>query len=99
MKQRRFFTALCLGLLSCLLFSSTTARAQSAPPATQPRSDWAMIHNDFFWTDQNGARILTRSGCLCEFNGVFYWYGGNPRGFREQYCIHPPIWCTGRTKG
>ena len=32
------------------------------------------------------ARILTRSGCLCQFEGVFYWYGGNPRGFREQYC-------------
>jgi hypothetical protein len=47
---------------------------------------WETIHNDFYWVDQNGARILTRSGCLDQFGGVFYWYGGNPRGFREQYC-------------
>lgn len=44
------------------------------------------IHNDFNWTDDTGQRILTRSGCLAQFNGVFYWYGGNPRGFREQHC-------------
>jgi hypothetical protein len=46
---------------------------------------WVTIHNDFNWLDQDGQRILTRSGCLCMFNGVWYWYGGNPRGFREQH--------------
>ena len=54
--------------------------------AAQPAEPWVTIHNDFYWVDQDGARILTRSGCLDNFNGVFYWYGGNPRGFREQYC-------------
>jgi hypothetical protein len=56
----------------------------SVASATQP-STWVTFHNDFYWTDTDGARILTRSGCLRQFNGVFYWYGGNPRGFREQY--------------
>ena len=23
---------------------------------------------------------------MCQFDGTYYWYGGNPRGFREQYC-------------
>ncbi|HEY7086684.1 MAG TPA: family 43 glycosylhydrolase [Tepidisphaeraceae bacterium] len=46
----------------------------------------ATIHNDFYWLDQDGNRILTRSGCLCRFGDTFYWYGGNPRGFREQHC-------------
>ncbi|MCO6044038.1 family 43 glycosylhydrolase [Aeoliella sp. ICT_H6.2] len=48
------------------------------------------IHNDFYWTDQNGDRILTRSGCLCRFDKLYYWYGGNQRGFREQYCYTSP---------
>ncbi len=46
---------------------------------------WVTIHNDFNWLDRDGQRILTRSGCLCMFNGVWYWYGGNQRGFREQH--------------
>ena len=58
-----------------------------APAAVESNpNQFETIHNDFYWVDQNGARILTRSGCLRQFNGVFYWYGGNPRGFREQYC-------------
>lgn len=60
--------------------------AHSAAAASRSPADYETIHNDFFCVDQNGARILTRSGCLCQFNNVFYWYGGNPRGFREQYC-------------
>ena len=59
--------------------------AAAAAPATPP-DGWQTIHNDFYWVDQNGDRILTRSGCLCNFNGTYYWYGGNPAGFREQYC-------------
>jgi hypothetical protein len=69
------------------------APAPTTPPASKPANtpavksaEFVPIHNDFYWTDDQGARILTRSGCLCQFNGVFYWYGGNPRGFYEQYC-------------
>jgi len=84
--------------LSALLVLSTTlifngivsaadgAASPSTPPAAAPQDGYQTIHNDFYSVDQAGARILTRSGCLRLFNGVFYWYGGNPRGFREQYC-------------
>ncbi len=61
------------------------ARERAADAAGAGKG-WSTIHNDFYWTDDAGARILTRSGCLCQFNGLYYWYGGNPRGFREQYC-------------
>jgi hypothetical protein len=64
-------------------FVTAAARAADAPPAAPA---WVPIHNDFYWTDTDGNRILTRSGCVCNFNGTWYWYGGNPRGFREQYC-------------
>ncbi|MBN1360222.1 MAG: discoidin domain-containing protein [Sedimentisphaerales bacterium] len=37
--------------------------------------------------DQNGERIWTRSGCLCKFDGVYYWYGGTQADLhRAQYC-------------
>src|ERR1700722_18896407 len=58
----------------------------AAPSSLTQPGGWVTIHNDFYWTDDRGARILTRSGCLREFNGIYYWYVGNPRGFREQYC-------------
>src|SRR5262249_55474284 len=32
-----------------------------------------------------GQRIQTRSGCLCQFNALFYWYGGTNR-FTDQTC-------------
>ena len=92
MIPRNLPALLILGFASLL---SGTARAQPAPVAPSsksaavealPPTGFQTIHNDFYWTDQNGARILTRSGCLCQFDGVFYWYGGNPRGFFEQYC-------------
>ena len=59
--------------------SPATAAAPLSPAAYQT------IHNDFFWYDQTGARIHTRSGCLCQFNGSYYWYGGTSR-FRDQTC-------------
>jgi hypothetical protein len=73
-----------LKLLSCLLMVfPIVAKAQDAASAS---GSLATIHNDFYWLDQNGNRILTRSGCLCRFGDTFYWYGGNQRGFREQNC-------------
>ncbi len=74
-----------------LLAVSAVCRAQQMPtPASQsptnPAPDkWITIHNDFYWTDDQGNRIQTRSGCLCFFNNKFYWYGGT-RGFRDQTC-------------
>ncbi len=62
-----------------------TAGGTAAGTANLP-DQFQTIHNDFNWVDEAGQRILTRSGCLEQFNGVFYWYGGNPRGFREEYC-------------
>jgi hypothetical protein len=51
------------------------------------QSAWHTLHNDFYWLDQNGQRILTRSGCLCKFDGVYYWYGGTQTDLhRAQYC-------------
>src|SRR4051812_6701450 len=83
--------ALALSLLLGIAFvvgcnSATVAPAPEAGGAHSTSDGFVTIHNDFNWVDHTGARILTRSGCLCQFNGVFYWYGGNPRGFREQYC-------------
>ena len=69
--------------------------AAPAPPAstatTPPRaalpspSGWQTIHNDFFWVDQNGNRIATRSGCICQFGDQFWWYGGGAPGY-DQTC-------------
>lgn len=79
--------ALSTTLLLCrILIAADTAVSPSTQPAVAPQDGYQTIHNDFFSVDQSGTRILTRSGCLRQFNGVFYWYGGNPRGFREQYC-------------
>ena len=64
---------------------SLPAQDASAPPDTGPNAGFQTIHNDFYWVDQNGARINTRSGCLCQFNGVYYWYGGTAR-FHDQTC-------------
>jgi hypothetical protein len=82
---RFLFTGIMLLLSNCKdapVAASSPATTSAAPSAT----GFVTIHNDFYWVDQNGQRILTRSGCLRQFNGVFYWYGGNPRGFLEQYC-------------
>jgi beta-xylosidase len=91
--KNRYSAVLLLGII---LSGHSNLKAADAPAAPSPgpataaaplsQSGYVTIHNDFFWADQNGVRILTRSGCLCQFNGVFYWYGGNPRGFLEQYC-------------
>jgi hypothetical protein len=83
MTKNTFAVVLLLGGI-CFLGGTFSSPVGAATPATRPA--YATFHNDFYWTDDKGQRILTRSGCLREFNGVFYWYGGNPRGFFEQYC-------------
>ena len=82
---RLLFPAVLL-LLRHPLAAQVSPPPTAASPAAPSAADFQTIHNDFYWLDQNGQRILTRSGCLRQFNGTFYWYGGNPRGFLEQYC-------------
>ncbi|MBN1759338.1 MAG: discoidin domain-containing protein [Chitinispirillaceae bacterium] len=48
-------------------------------------AEWRTIHNDFYWSDQNGNRIQTRSGDLRKFGDTYYWYGGT-NFFRNQTC-------------
>ena len=66
-------------------------RAPAATASTPPRSvlpspsGWQTIHNDFFQVDQNGNRIATRSGCMCQFGNEFWWYGGGAPGY-DQTC-------------
>src|SRR4029079_12109256 len=78
--------AMSLGFRTSALAQESSSGINAADSVKTTPEKFETIHNDFYWVDQNGARILTRSGCLCQFNGTFYWYGGNPRGFREQYC-------------
>ena len=59
---------------------------QYAPTLLLPSpSGFQTIHNDFFWVDQNGNRIATRSGTLCQFGKEFWWYGGGSRAM-DQTC-------------
>jgi hypothetical protein len=82
--KRLFLRSLVLGLV-VLANGSVQAQVATPPPHSGPNAGFQTIHNDFFWVDQNGARINTRSGCLCQFNGVYYWYGGTAR-FHDQTC-------------
>jgi hypothetical protein len=50
-----------------------------------PQAKWLTIHNDFFQYDLDGNPIQTRSGCLCKFNGTYYWYGCD-RAQTNQTC-------------
>jgi hypothetical protein len=63
-------------LMSLPMLSGMIPAAQAA---------WQTIHNDFYWYDQNGNTIQTRSGCLRKFNDAYYWYGGT-NGFKDQTC-------------
>ena len=56
-------------LILFLAFSMVAGISFTAKAAYQT------IHNDFFWYDQDGVVIKTRSGCLRKFNTVYYWYG------------------------
>ena len=92
----------------CAAYGVPGAAAAPAPPAatadTPPRnvlpspSGYQTIHNDFFWTDQNGNRIATRSGCICQFGKEFYWYGGGAPGYDQTCYVSADTWSTGPTK-
>ncbi len=62
---------------------TATGGASSTGGVTPGR--WTTIHNDFYWTDQDGNRIQTRSGSLRKFGDTYYWYGGT-NFFRDQTC-------------
>ncbi len=53
---------------------------------TMSQAKWLTIHNDFFQYDDKGQRIQTRSGCLMEYEGTYYWYGCKHMEFTNQYC-------------
>ena len=53
--------------------------------ASETQAAWQTIHNDFYWYDQDGNSIQTRSGCLCKFGDAYDWYGGT-NGFKDQTC-------------
>jgi hypothetical protein len=92
MIKRAFSVFLLSGIISLVGSNLNAAGAPASPAATPAAASapvsqmgYQTIHNDFFWVDQNGARINTRSGCLCQFNNVFYWYGGAARAY-DQTC-------------
>ena len=45
------------------------------------------IRNDFYEVDQNGQHVSTRSGCLRQFNGLYYWYGGTNRFLDHTFFV------------
>ncbi|MEO6096387.1 MAG: discoidin domain-containing protein [Fibrobacteria bacterium] len=55
--------------------------------ASPAQAAWRTIHNDFYWADNNGSKILTRSGDLRKFGDTYYWYGGTQSDLhRAQTC-------------
>lgn len=53
--------------------------------AVAPHAEWLTIHNDFNQFDLDGNPIRTRSGCLCKFGELYYWYGCD-QGMTNQTC-------------
>ena len=49
------------------------------------QAKWLTIHNDFYQYDLDGKAIRTRSGCLCKFGDIYYWYGCD-NGMANQTC-------------
>ncbi len=83
-----------------LKFLTFTLSLLLAGQACLAQSAWHTIHNDFYWLDQNGDRILTRSGCLCKFGDLYYWYGGTQTDLhRAQYCYTSPDLVHWTSKG
>ncbi|MGA3124551.1 MAG: discoidin domain-containing protein [Polyangiaceae bacterium] len=59
---------------------------------------WGTIHNDFFWYDQDGNLINTRSGKIRQFGTLYYWYGGAP-GAADQNLYTSPDFVHWTYKG
>ena len=53
----------------------TTVAGGTTATGGAATTGWTTIHNDFFIYDTTGALLEVRSGCLRQFNGIFYWYG------------------------
>jgi len=111
-KHARFaFLMFAIALASCLLdVSAGEAPAPAAVPHPRPqrptrphatccppRRAYQTIHNDFFWTDQNGNRIATRSGCICQFGKDSTGTAEAPRATIRP-ATSPPTWSTGPTR-
>jgi hypothetical protein len=59
---------------------------------------WGTVHNDFFWYDQDGNLINTRSGKIRKFGDLYYWYGAAP-GARGQNLYTSPDYVHWTYKG
>jgi len=56
------------------------------------QAKWLPIHNDFEMYDTDGNAIQVRSGCLCKFGDLYYWYGCSG-GQANQTCYSSPdLW-------
>ena len=56
------------------------------------QAKWLAIHNDFEMYDTDGNAIQVRSGCLCKFGDLYYWYGCSG-GMANQTCYSSPdLW-------
>src|ERR1700678_1649437 len=86
----KWFNPVVIALVGIAVIAGRSLDAQVTPasavaPVAAPAPGYHTIRNDFFVVDQHGDRINTRSGCLRQFNGLFYWYGGTNR-FHDQTC-------------
>ncbi|MGA2450488.1 MAG: discoidin domain-containing protein [Polyangiaceae bacterium] len=61
----------------------------SVGDAGMPTTGWGTVHNDFFWYDQSGNLINTRSGKIRQFENLYYWFGGGAGGL-DQECYSSP---------
>ena len=57
--------------------------------AMSSQAKWLSIHNDFTMYDLDGNSIQVRSGCLCKFGDLYYWYGCGG-GMSIQTCYSSP---------
>lgn len=83
--NRKLFRVLPLLAVLLLCLRSAAQDNSGGNQATSAQSGYVTIRNDFYEVDQNGQRVATRSGCLRQFNGLYYWYGGTNR-FLDHTC-------------
>jgi len=75
-------------LVARLLRSSLVVLLLCAAAMTS-QAKWLSIHNDFIMYDLDGNSIQVRSGCLCKFGDLYYWYGCGG-GMSIQTCYSSP---------